>query len=263
MSNTVPGTADATLSAVAEQTFVKGQQRSLLIRRVIAVVLALSTLVLLAPVWQAGMASANFFRVQFLLNEWDKNSDNLTPERYAQALQLMEVTLSKDPDHPHYLLSMAKVLEWGWYKGLRPASEMAVVERYYQQAIQLRPQWPNAYADYAWYQSTVQFRLTEAFEQLALADQYGPYMPQVLQRTLAVVYSQWPHLNATQKALGYQVLARSIGASPRLYNPVILLVKQHQMQRLGCIYLQARQSADKPYSELAQQRLQRDFCQNR
>lgn len=263
MSNTVSGTADAVLSAAAGATLAKAQKRSLRHRRIIALVLALGTLFLLTPVWQAGMASANFFRVQFLLNEWDKNSDNLTPERYAQAVQLMEVTLSKDPHHPHYLLSMAKVLEWGWYKGLRPASEMAVVEKYYQQAIQLRPQWPNAYADYAWYLSTVQFRLTEAFEQLALAERYGPYMPQVLQRTLAVVYSQWPHLNASQKALAYQVLARSIDASPRLYMPVLQLVKQYQMQRLGCIYLQARQSADKPYSELAQQRLQRDFCQNR
>lgn len=242
---------------------VTGTVSTLWRRRTLALLLAAFTVLLLVPVWQAGMASANFFRVQFLLNEWDKNSESLTPERYQQAQQLMEITLSKDPDHPHYLLSMAKVLEWGWYKGFRPASEMAVVESYYQQAIQLRPQWPNAYADYAWYLSTVQFRLTEAFAQLALADQYGPYMPQVLQRTLAVVYSQWPHLNAAQKALGYRVLARSLDASPRLYNPVLQLVKQHQMQRLGCIYLRASQSAAKPYSELAQQRLQRDFCQDR
>lgn len=232
-------------------------------RRMLALLLAAGTLLLLLPVWQAGMASANFFRVQFLLNEWDKNSENLTPERYQQAQQLMEISLNKDPKHPHYLLSMAKVLEWGWYKGFRPASEMAVVENYYQQAIQLRPNWPNAYADYAWYLSTVQFRLTEAFAQLALADQYGPYMPQVLHRTLAVVYSQWPHLNAAQKALGYRVLTRTLDANPSIYNPVLQLVKQHQMQRLGCIYLRARQTTDQPYSPLAQQRLQRDFCQDR
>jgi Tfp pilus assembly protein PilF len=233
---------------------------NLSIRRAVALLLAVVTLWLLVPVWHAGIASANFFRVQFYLNEWDKNADNLTAERYQQAVQLMEVSLSHEPDHPHYLLSMAKVLEWGWYKGLRPASEMAVVEDYYQHAIQVRPNWPNAYADYAWYLSTVQFRLTEAFAQLTLADQYGPFMPQVLQRTLAVVYSQWRFLNPTQKAIGYRVLERTIDANPRLYQPILQLVKQYQMQRLGCIYLQTRSSS---YSDLAKQRVQHDFCQNR
>lgn len=233
---------------------------SLVKRRLVALLFAAVTLCLFVPVWHAGIASANFFRVQFLLNEWDKNNDQLTIDRYQQAVQLMDVSLAHEPNHPHYLLSMAKVLEWGWFKGFRPASQMAVVESYYIQAIQLRPHWPIAYADYAWYLNTVQFRLTEAFEQLALADQYGPYQPQVLQRTLAVVYSQWPHLTAAQKALGYRVLARSIDASPRLYQPVLQLVNQYQMQRLACIYLQAR---TKQYSALAQQRVQRDFCQNR
>ncbi len=260
MSSTLQNASDPTLSAnnsFDQQQRTPGQ---LLRRRLLALVLLIGNLLLFVPVWQAGMASANFFRVQFLLNEWDKNSDNLTPERYQQAQRLMEATLAKEPDHPHYLLSMAKVLEWGWFKGLRPASDMAVVESFYQQAIQLRPHWPNAYADYAWYLSTVQFRLTDAFTQLALAEQYGPYMPEVLQRTLAVVYSQWPHLNAAQKAMGYRVLAQSIEANPRLYNSVLQLVKQYRMQRLGCIYLQARPAQ---YSALAEQRLQRDFCQNR
>lgn len=229
-------------------------------RRMLALLLMIGTLLLFVPVWQAGMASANFFRVQFLLNEWDKNSDNLTAERYQQAEQLMAVTLAKQPDHPHYLLTMAKVLEWGWYKGLRPASEMAVVETYYQKAIQLRPGWPNAYADYAWYLSTVQFRLTDAFTQLALAEQHGPFVPEVMLRTLAVVYSQWPHLNAAQKAKAYHVLALGIEANPNLYQPLLQLVQQYRMQRLGCIFLQARPAQ---YSALAQQRLQRDFCQNR
>jgi hypothetical protein len=241
-------------------SLIRNPHQNLWRRRLLALVLCIGTLLLFVPVWQAGMASANFFRVQFLLNEWDKNSDNLTAERYQQAEQLMTVTLAKQPDHPHYLLTMAKVLEWGWYKGLRPASEMAGVESYYQQAIERRPGWPNAYADYAWYLSTVQFRLSDAFTQLALAEQHGPFMPEVLQRTLAVVYSQWPHINATQKAMAYRVLAQSIEASPNVYNPVLQLVQQYRMQRLGCIFLQARSGE---YSALAKQRLQRDFCQNR
>lgn len=255
--------SDATLTVHAKNNPKSTQPALLWRRRVIALLLAVATLWLFQPVWQAGMASANFFRVQFLLNDWDAHPEHLTEERYLQALQLMELTLAKEPQHPHYLLNMAKVMEWGWFKGFRPASEMAIVESYYQQAIQRRPNWPNAYADYAWYLSTVQFRLTDAFAQLALARQYGPYEPQVLIQTLAVVYSQWPHLNASQKALGYQALERSLGAHAPLYLSVFKLVKQYQMQRLGCIYLRARQSAQAPYSPLAQQRLQRDFCQER
>jgi hypothetical protein len=238
-------------------------RKALLRRRLCVLVLAVATFALFQPVWQAGLASANFFQVQNFLTEWDSNTEFLTEERYQQAQQLMGITLAKEPQHPHYLLSMAKVLEWGWFQGFRPASEMDIVDRYYQQAIELRPTWPNAYADYAWYLSTVQFRLTDAFAQLALADRYGPYTPQVLLQTIAVVYSQWTHLNPTQKALGYRALERSLDAHPRLYNPVLKLVKQYQMERLGCIYLRARQSSRPPYSALAQQRLQRDFCQDR
>ena len=243
--------------------YVRHPEKALWRRRLCALVLMIATLGLFQPVWQAGMASANFFQVQNFLTEWDRNSELLTEERYQQAEQLMTLTLAKEPQHPHYLLSMAKVLEWGWFKGFRPASEMELVERYYQQAIELRPTWPNAYADYAWYLSTVQFRLTDAFAQLALADRYGPYTPQVLLQTLAVAFSQWTHLNPTQKALAYRALERSVDAHPRLYNPVLKLVKQYQMERLSCIYLRARQSSRPPYSALAQQRLQRDFCQDR
>ncbi len=44
------------------------------------------------------------------------------------------------------------------------------------------PNWPNAYADYAYYLGVTQFRVTEAFEQLELAKRYGPYVAETLLR---------------------------------------------------------------------------------
>ena len=227
-----------------------------LLSSLLALVLALSVIMLLSQVWRAGMASAYFFQVQHLLTKWDTNSDQFTEQGYQQADLLMQRTLALEPDHPHYLLTMAKIQEWGWFKGFKPASSMDGVEAYYQQAIALRPQWPNAYADYAWYLSTVQFRLTDALAQLALADNYGRYTPAVLHRSLAVYFSQWQHLSVVQKAQAYQVLARSIALNQRYYRPIHDLVVQYRMQRLGCIFLRKQAHL----SALAEQRLQTDFC---
>lgn len=221
-----------------------------------AALLALFVVLLLSQVWRAGMASAYFFQVQHLLTQWDNNPEQFTEQGFQQADLLMQHTLDLEPDHPHYLLTMAKIQEWGWFKGFKPASSMDGVEAYYQQAIALRPQWPNAYADYAWYLSTVQFRLTDALAQLALADQYGRYTPAVLHRSLAVYFSQWQHLSVVQKAQAYQVLARSIALNQRYYRPIRDLVTQYRMQRLGCIFLRKQTNL----SALAEHRLQTDFC---
>lgn len=248
MSLTLHTTTEGTVRKPARPTWLKSS--------LLALVLALLVIMLLSQVWRAGLASAYFFQVQHSLTKWDNNPDQFTEQGFQQADLLMQRTLELEPDHPHYLLSMAKIQEWGWFKGFKPASSMGGVETYYQQAIALRPQWPNAYADYAWYLSTVQFRLTDALAQLALADQYGRYTPAVLHRSLAVYFSQWQHLSVVQKAQAYQVLARSITLNQRYYRPIRDLVVQYRMQRLGCIFLRKQVNS----SALAEHRLQMDFC---
>ena len=107
-----------------------------LLSSLLALVLALSVIMLLSQVWRAGMASAYFFQVQHLLTKWDTNSDQFTEQGYQQADLLMQRTLALEPDHPHYLLTMAKIQEWGWFKGFKPASSMDGVEAYYQKGLE-------------------------------------------------------------------------------------------------------------------------------
>lgn len=226
-------------------------------KRLVIVLLAVMTLSLFSMVWRAGWASANYFQVQFWLYQWNANQASLTEPRYQDAYQAMSRVLSYEPEHPHYLLMMAKVQEWGWFKGFVATEQMQDVEQLYQQAIAKRPTWPVAYADYAWFLSSVQFRLTDAFAQLELAKQHGPYLDEVQQRVLAVSFSRWQHLTVPQKVVAYETLAQALKGHASLHRSTMDLVRTYRMERLGCIYLRSRAAN---FSEQQNARIQRDFC---
>lgn len=226
-------------------------------KRLIIVLLAVTIVWLLTLVWRAGWASINYFQVQHWLYQWNRDSSQLTETQFQAADAAMHKVLQLEPAHPHYLLMMAKVQEWGWFKGYLASEQMAGVEQYYQEAIRLRPAWAAAYADYAWYLASVQFRVTDAFAQIALAKQYGPYLDDVQHRTLAVAFSRWNYLTVQQKALAYQTLAQVVASPHAIYGKTLALVRNYQMQRLGCIYLRTQLRQAAPFVE---QRVQRDFC---
>ncbi len=228
-------------------------------KRVVILLLLLGVSWLFTLVWRAGWASVNYFQVQHWLYQWNSDSSKLSETQYQAAKTAMEKVLALEPAHAHYLLMMAKVQEWGWYKGYLATEQMSVVEPYYLKAIELRPAWAVAYADYAWYLSSVQFRVTDAFTQLQLAKQYGPYLDDVQHRTLAVAFSRWAYLSIPQKAFAYQTLGQVVGAHYAVYGKTLALVRTYKMQRLGCIYLRAQFNQATP---LVSQRIQRDFCQN-
>ncbi len=226
-------------------------------KRLSIVLLAAITVWLLTLVWRAGWASMNYFQVQHWLYQWNSDSSQLTETQFQAADAAMHKVLQLEPAHPHYLLMMAKVQEWGWFKGYLASEQMAGVEQYYTEAIRLRPAWAVAYADYAWYLATVQFRVTDAFAQIALAKQYGPYLDDVQQRTLAVAFSRWNFLSVQQKTIAYQTLAQVVSSPHAIYGKSLALVRNYQMQRLGCIYLRKQLRQAEPFVE---QRVQRDFC---
>lgn len=227
-------------------------------KRLLILFLAVVCLGLCSVGWRAGLASVTYFQVQHWLYQWNSDSSALTEPQFQAAQTAMAKVLALEPQHPHYLLMMAKVQEWGWYKGYIQSEQMPAVEALYQAAIQLRPAWAVAYADYAWYLSSVQFRVTDAFAQLALAKQYGPFLDDVQQRTLAVAFSRWDYLTVQQKAFAYQTLQQVVTSHHALYSKTLALVRTYKMQRLGCIYL--RSAALPTATPLAAQRIQRDFC---
>jgi len=223
--------------------------------------LALPALLLLAAcVWHiapTGLASVWYFKANHTIELWSEQPDLLTQDSWQQASAAIDQAIRLHPKHPHYLLTKAKINEWGWYSGFMTGKELEATEQYYLAAIKTRPNWPNAYADYAYYLAVTQFRLTEAFEQLQLAKRYGPYMPETLLRQLAVGFLRWDALNPTQKTQTLQALKAAVLTGYPLHSKARVMVKEAKQQQAACTYLTAHKN-DFPAD--IQQRIQKDFC---
>ncbi len=213
---------------------------ALLGRRLIIVGCIALLVAAMSMVWRAGMASLYYFPASFRLEQWDKASEKPQADDLAATAELAKAALAYQPDNPHYLLLNAKINEWRWYSGVLSSAEIAANEAIYQQAIALRPSWPVAYADYGYFLAATQLRLTEAWQQLVLARQKGPYLPEVQQKNLSVAFSFWPQLSVAQKAEVYQQV--ELGMSGALANVTRTTIQQYQKQQLVCQYLRVKQS---------------------
>ncbi|WP_152342830.1 hypothetical protein [Rheinheimera sp. KL1] len=178
-------------------------------------------------------------------------------DSWQEAASAIERAIELHPKHPHYLLTLAKINEWAWYKGLKTADQILVNDQLYKLAIELRPNWPNAYADYAYYLGIVNFRVSEAFTELAKARQYGPYTSEVFQRTLLIAATHWALLNGEQKALAFQALAPLVKNSRSSYNQALQIGTDYKLSRHFCIYLQLKKTEFKPDTN---KRIAKDFC---
>ncbi len=213
---------------------------AVLSRRVVIVVAIGLLSTLMAMVWQAGLASLYYFPASFRLEQWDKANAKPDADDLTGTAQLAEAALAYQPDNPHYLLLKAKVNEWRWYSGVLSSADVAANEAIYQQAIALRPSWPVAYADHAYFLAVTQLRLTEAWQQLMIARQKGPYLPEVQQKFLAVAFSFWPQLSVAQKADVYRQI--ELGMSGALFFTTRASIQQFNKQQLVCQYLRVKRS---------------------
>jgi hypothetical protein len=217
-------------------------------------------LLLTASVWHvapAGLANAWYFKANNSLQLWTEQPALFQLDSWQQANTAIDHAIRLHAKHPHYLLTKAKINEWGWYGGHITSKQLEHTEQYYRAAIQARPHWPNAYADFAYYLGVTQFRITEAFEQLELANYYGPYVSETLLRQLAVGLLHWDKLNPTQKSNTLKALEKSMNAGYSLYSKARIIVKDAQQKPLACHYLTTRQ---KTFPSEIQQRIQKDFC---
>ncbi|WP_419569421.1 hypothetical protein [Rheinheimera sp.] len=208
-------------------------------------------------VFNVGMASAWYFKASNYVDLWIKNEKLFTEHSWQDATAAIYKAVELHPTHPHYLLVKAKINEWGWYGGLMTSQQLEQTENYYRRAIAMRPTWPNAYADYAYYLGVTQFRVTEAFAQLANARQYGPFQPESSLRQLSVGFANWAHLNPAQKTQTLKALKPAVSADMRVFNQALALANNAGLQRLACTYLKA--SKDE-FTELQQTQIQSRFC---
>jgi hypothetical protein len=191
---------------------------------------------------------------------WQRKVQTLDQNSWQQAADAIQLAVRYHPQHPHYMLTQAKINEWAWYAGLRNADQITVNDRLYQQAILMRPGWPNAYADYAYYLAMINFRITEAFTQLEKAKRAGPYTLEVFQRTLLIAANHWSFIDARQKAAGFQALEQLVKNSGPSYHYALEISRHYQLQRQFCLYLRVKQ---KQIPAGINQAIEQDFCQVR
>lgn len=217
-------------------------------KRAVAALLLVLTLALLQPVVKSGIASLYYFPAAFRLEQWEKSTDKPAVDDLQRVSELVSNALNWQPNNPHYLLVKAKVDEWRWYSGVLETRQISANEQLYQRAITLRPDWPLAYADYAYFLSAVQLRLTDAWQQLALARHYGPFLPEVQEKYLSVAFSNWQSLTIAQKAEVYQYLEVAMAGS--LQYQTRRLVQRFNMQKQICQYFRVKQKTVATWDQL-------------
>lgn len=207
-------------------------------RRMLIVLLIAAVSSLLALSFNAGLASLYYFPAQFRVEQWEKSTDKPAATDLQHATELVANAVRLQPDNPHYLLLSAKINEWRWYSGVLSSAEIKANEQLYQRAIALRPSWPVAYADYAYFLAVTQFRLTDAWQQLQFANQHGAFLPEVIDKYLLVTLSSWPLLSVSQKAQVFKIVETNFFSTRR---PLLTRrIKQFGKENLFCLYLQSK-----------------------
>ena len=245
-------------SAQLQQPSTNKQAKYLLwTHKVLPALILIACSLLAVSVAGKGLASAYYFKANHYLELWQRKPQTLDINSWQQAEDAIKTAVKHHPDHPHYLLTQAKINEWAWYNGFKTTDQIAINDQLYQQAISLRPSWPNAYADYAYYMGIVNFRVSEAFTELEKAMKQGPYTVEVFQRALLISATHWSLLNGKQKADSFRVLELMIKNSHTSYKQAVQIAKQYKLERPFCIYLRIKKAS---FQQSIGHRIESDFC---
>lgn len=193
--------------------------------------------------------------VQQQIQRW-ADGEEPSDAQWQQALTQIEQAVTLTPGQAEYQLTQAKVIEWGWYKGYATTETVAKLPSLYQQAMDLRPQWAQVYADAAWYWFFIKAQPERALGYLTTAYQRGPYLPEVLFRGVTIELQAWPSLSTAQKAAVLQrikLLYRS-----DLHGRLLTLLKRNGKSKVACLYL--RQQVE--FSAEQRQQITSQLCEN-
>lgn len=224
----------------------------------------LPALILAACCWLAftvtekGLASAYYFKANHYLELWQRKPQTLDLNSWQQAADAIKTAIKYHTNHPHYLVVQAQINEWAWYKGFKTAEQISINDQLYQSAILLRPNWPDAFANYAYYLGIINFRITEAFEQLSYARKFGPFTSNIYMNTISIGAARWQFLNQEQKKVVFEaVLFINQPGQISQYNEALTLLSDSGLSRVFCTYLRIRK-AELPDANY--KRAMRDYC---
>ncbi|MCA1931505.1 hypothetical protein [Rheinheimera sp.] len=244
-------------AAATQQAKNKPAKSQLWLYKVLPALLLAACCWLALAITDKGLASAYYFKANYYLELWQRKPETLDLNSWQQAADAIETAVKLHPHHPHYLITLAKINEWAWYKGLKTADQIAVNDELYKLAIELRPNWPNAYADYAYYLGIVNFRVSEAFTQLDKGRIYGPYSPEVLLRVLLISAKHWQILNGDQKKQSFIALEEMIKNSYPTYKQAMTIGQDFKLLRTFCIYLRLKKEQ---FTTKTNTYINRDYC---
>jgi hypothetical protein len=245
-------------AAATQQAKNKPAKSQLWLYKVLPALLLAACCWLAVAITDKGLASAYYFKANYYLELWQRRPETLDLNSWQQAADAIETAAKLHPHHPHYLIIQAKINEWAWYKGLKTSVQIIVNEQLYQLAIKLRPTWPDAYADYAYYLGIVNFRVSDALAQLEKAKIYGPFSPTILQRTLLISGKHWRLLNGEQKAQSFKALEQMVKNSSSTYKQAVDISKGYKLTRPFCIYLRLKNTE---FNQETNKRINKDFCE--
>ncbi|GGM60286.1 hypothetical protein [Rheinheimera tangshanensis] len=256
----MPAKAISTSAQLQQPSTNKQTKYLLWTHKILPALILVACCLLALSIADKGLASAYYFKANHYLELWQRKPQTLDINSWHQAEDAIKTAVKYHPDHPHYLLTQAKINEWAWYNGFKTADQIAINDQLYQQAISLRPNWPNTYADYAYYLGIVNFRVSEAFDALKTANKYGPFIPETFQRTFSIATYHWPHLNGDQRAKGLYALEKMVKHSNTTYRQAVGDTKQYNLQRIFCLYLRLKKQE---FPDSTQKRIEKDFCGGR
>ncbi|RPA62638.1 hypothetical protein EGC86_05945 [Shewanella frigidimarina] len=204
-------------------------------RNIVYALMMLALLALLPVLLQKGLANAYHFKSRFYIDQWQQGAKP-TSLQYANALLAADYASSIDDQNPHYLLTLAKVMEWGVFSQLAQPNK-TVFNQLYIDAIIQRPNWPNAYSDYAYNLAFIQKDIVQAWPYLQQALHYGPYTPEVLHQTLAIGFAYWPSLTVIQKQTVFSTAHIAASANWKMRNDLKQLGLEYRLTSVMCTYL--------------------------
>ncbi|WP_153914798.1 hypothetical protein [Shewanella sp. TC10] len=183
---------------------------------------------------QKGVANAYHFKSLYYLKLWEKHA-KADEEQYQQAKKAATYAYSLDNSNPHYLLTLAKVIEWGSYAEFERL-DVSFVTYLYETAITQRPLWPNAYADFGAMIAFSSGDIHKAWPLLLQGQEKGPYTPEVIRQILAVGFAFWDELTVEQKQQVIDVATIATESKWDVKLTLQSLVKQYEKDQVLCTY---------------------------
>ena len=188
------------MSASMTSTSLKNISTNGPVQYLVLLLLILLTLYGLSSAFTRGVANAWYFNAEFSLNDWAEHKSISDKTDYENTLASIKKAQSLDPTHPHYAHMLGRVMHWGVDQGFEPKAKLEEIKAWYIVATELRPLWPDPWADLVRLNNYLNGYTDETRHYIQQALITGPYIDLVRVATLQVWLVNWPVLSGKERA---------------------------------------------------------------